>query len=87
MSFKPVIKDITVSDRNEENGLCQFIVTLSNQSKCRLFFGKNPEWKIIGVNRLLNIPCPICRKDYYCNCMSKYANQFEQQVLESNLLQ
>ncbi|MBJ6363201.1 hypothetical protein ACFOQM_18440 [Paenibacillus sp. GCM10012307] len=86
MTFKPVIKEIVASDRNEENGLHQFVVTLTNQAKCRLFFSKNPDWKIIGVNRLLNMPCPICRKDYYCNCMSNYASDFEQQIIEQNPL-
>ena len=86
MSSKLVIKNIEASDSNDENGLHQFVVTLTNQSKCRLFFSKNPDWKIIGVNRLLNIPCPICRKDYYCNCMSNYASDFERQVLENNMI-
>ncbi|RXZ77075.1 hypothetical protein EBB07_32845 [Paenibacillaceae bacterium] len=86
MAFKPVIKQIEASDQNEDTGLHQFIITLSDHSKCRLFFSKNPDWKIIGVNRLLNIPCPICRKDYYCNCMSNYAQEFEQQVLSRNLI-
>lgn len=86
MSTKLVIKDIVPSDRNEETGLYQYIATLSNQAKCRLFFSKNPDWKLIGVNRLLNIPCPICRKDYYCNCMSNHAGELERQALEMNLL-
>ncbi|MBD2846252.1 hypothetical protein IDH44_13685 [Paenibacillus sp. IB182496] len=86
MTFKPVIQEINSSDYNEDSGLYQFVVTLTNQAKCRLFFSKDPEWKITAVNRLLNIPCPVCRKDYYCNCMSKYAAEFEQQMLETNRL-
>ncbi|MFD0716671.1 hypothetical protein [Paenibacillus sp. GCM10027626] len=81
MSFNPKIVDIQPSDTNEKTNLYQYVVTLADQSKYRLFLRKNPEWKLDSANRLLNIPCPMCRKDYYCKCMDKHLEKLESEFL------
>lgn len=86
MRSKIAIRDIAASDKNPKNDLYQFIITLGEGSKARVFFKKSPDWKLIGVNRLLNIPCPLCRKDYYCNCLEKNADEIERQILDGNLI-
>jgi len=83
---KLVVEDVALSDHNEELGLYQFIVTFSDRSKARVFFRKDPDWKLTGVNRLLNVPCTICRKDYYCKCFEKYGPEIESQLLNGNHL-
>jgi hypothetical protein len=82
MAFKPVITNIQPSDVNEKEGMFQYVVTLSDQSKHRLFLTKNPKWKLNNINRLLNIPCPICRKDYYCKCMDRHLAAFEDEFTD-----
>jgi hypothetical protein len=79
MAFYPTIKDLQESDKNPEQNLYQYIATLTDQSKHRLFLKKDEagEWVLMGANRLLNIPCPICRKDYYCKCINDYMPQLE----------
>ena len=86
MTNKLNITDFVVADRNKDNGLYHFIATLSDNVKCRLIMSSKPEWKIIDVNRLLNVPCPVCRKDYYCNCMARYSKEFERELAEKDLL-
>ncbi|PZD94353.1 hypothetical protein DNH61_18265 [Paenibacillus sambharensis] len=82
MAFNPVIFDLQPSDKNEKEGLYQYIATFSDQSKCRLFLTKKPDWKLAHANRLLNIPCPMCRKDYYCKCMEKHLPAIEAEFLQ-----
>jgi hypothetical protein len=85
-SAKLAVKDVAVSDMNEELGLYQFIVTFHDQSKARAFFRKDGDWKLTNVNRLLNVPCPICRKDYYCKCYEKNSAEIERQLVDGDLL-
>ncbi|HUC91215.1 MAG TPA: hypothetical protein VMS09_04195 [Paenibacillus sp.] len=82
MAFNPSIVDIEAFDKNEKTGLYQFVATLPDQSKVRLFMSKNPKWKLEDVNRLLNNPCPICRKDYYCKCMERHMSSLEASAIE-----
>lgn len=77
MSFNPKIVEVLPSDANESANLYQYVVTLQDRSKYRLFLSKQPHWKLESVNRLLNIPCPMCRKDYYCKCMDKHIDKLE----------
>ncbi|SDX78473.1 hypothetical protein [Paenibacillus sp. CF384] len=86
MKFNMKIKDFAAADINVADGLYHFVVTMSDNTQCRLIFTKKPDWKLIGVNRLLTVPCPICRRDYYCNCMSKYQEAFEREVLDKELI-
>lgn len=81
MAFNPKITDMEVSDINEKTKLYQYVVTLHDKSKYRLFLSKNPEWNLQSANRLLNIPCPMCRKDYYCKCMDKHLDKLEAEFL------
>ncbi|MBW7455053.1 hypothetical protein ACFOLF_03665 [Paenibacillus sepulcri] len=86
MALKIHIKNLVVVDSNEAEGLYHFVATLTDNTKCRLIYSKKPDWELIGVNRLLTVPCPICRKDYYCNCMSKHASEFENEIKEKGLI-
>lgn len=86
MSSQFYVTDLQKSDSNLEAGLYQFIVTFADQSKCRAFYSKNPDWKITSVNRLLNTPCPICRKDYYCNCMDRLKLEIDREIHDSGLM-
>ncbi|EFM12713.1 MULTISPECIES: hypothetical protein [Paenibacillus] len=80
MSFNPVIVDIKDSgDYNKKEKIYQLIVTLDDKSITRFFLKKDPEWQLIDVARLLNIPCPVCRKDYYCSCMKRHLPRLEEQ--------
>ncbi|QHT61629.1 hypothetical protein GXP70_17735 [Paenibacillus lycopersici] len=86
MKFNIKFKDFAAADINPAAGLYHFVVTMSDNTQIRLIFTKNPDWKLIGVNRLLTVPCPICRRDYYCNCMTKYTEAFEREVLDNELI-
>ncbi|MFX3635346.1 MAG: hypothetical protein ACE3L7_17780 [Candidatus Pristimantibacillus sp.] len=86
MNSKLQIKSVTLADKDLGSGLFQYIMTLSEGSKARLFYSKNPEWKLTGVTRMLNVPCPLCRKDYYCNCFEKNAAHFEHQLAEQDFI-
>ncbi|WP_309122350.1 hypothetical protein [Paenibacillus sp.] len=86
MRTKLVIDNVALSDHNEELGLYQFIVTFTDRSKARVFMRRDPEWKVSSVNRLLNIPCTICRKDYYCKCFEKHAPDIENQLVEGEYI-
>ncbi|WP_166243913.1 hypothetical protein [Paenibacillus turpanensis] len=80
------VKDVVLSDNNTTDHLYQFIVTFENGSKARAFVVKNPEWKLTGVSRLLQLPCPICMKDYYCKCFEHHSDVIESQLLENGRL-
>lgn len=86
MNSKLQIRGIAASDKNEKTGLYQFIITLGEGAKGRAFFKKDPEWKMTAVTRLLNVPCPICHKDYYCNCLEKNAEMIERQIIDQDLI-
>ncbi|PWV98412.1 hypothetical protein DFQ01_11847 [Paenibacillus cellulosilyticus] len=80
MSFNPVIINIEDSgDYNNKEKIYQLIVTLDDYSRTRFFLKKDPEWQLVDVARLLNIPCPVCRKDYYCSCMKRHLPRLEEQ--------
>ncbi|MFC4775583.1 hypothetical protein ACFO9Q_02145 [Paenibacillus sp. GCM10023252] len=82
MAFSSEIKHIQTSDVNEKSGLYQYVVTTVDQSKYRLFLTKDPDWKLKDVNRLLNFPCPVCRKDYYCKCANKHMPELEAEFIK-----
>jgi len=86
MPFKVKITDLAVSDMNKDLGLYQFIATLTDGSKCRLFYTKNPDFKLSEVNRLQSVPCPVCRKDYYCNCMNRFIADFEREIVDRDMI-
>jgi len=84
---KLLVDTVSLSDHNEELGLYQFIVTFKDRTKARVFMRKDPTWKITAINRLLNIPCTICRKDYYCKCFERHSVDIESQLVEGDRLQ
>ena len=86
MALKIHIKTLKAADKNEKEGLYHFVATLSDNTQCRLIYSRKPDWKLIGVNRLLSVPCPICHKDYYCNCLSKHADELEQEIIDKGLI-
>ncbi|MNG06853.1 hypothetical protein D3C84_901240 [compost metagenome] len=86
MNSKLQIKSVTLADKDLKSGLFQYIMTLADGSKARLFYSNKPEWHLTGVTRLLNVPCPLCMKDYYCGCFEKNAELFDRQVNEQDLI-
>lgn len=87
MKTKLTVDNVTLSDHNEELGLYQFIVTFTDRSKARVFMRKDPDWNFTSVNRLLNIPCTICRKDYYCKCFERHSQDIAHQLIEGGQLE
>lgn len=80
------VTDLQQSDSNEELGQFQFLVTFADKSKCRIFYEKNPDWKIVNITRLLAVPCSICHRDYFCNCMDRFMEIIHQEIQDSGLL-
>ena len=69
MSFNYKFKNFVAADSNPATGLYHFVATFSDQTQVKTDVHEYAEWKLIGTNRLLTVPCPVCRRDYYCNCM------------------
>ncbi|GLX68824.1 hypothetical protein MU1_31690 [Paenibacillus glycanilyticus] len=86
MNSKLQIKSVTLADKDLKSGLFQYIMTLQDGSRARLFYSNKPEWHLTGVTRLLNVPCPLCMKDYYCGCFEKNAELFDRQVNEHDFI-
>ncbi|WP_274651433.1 hypothetical protein [Paenibacillus humicola] len=87
MAQKFNITKLVLADRSKESGLYHFVATMSDNTQCRMIYTRNPDWKLIDVNRLLTVPCPICRKDYYCNCLARHTDELERQVADKQLIQ
>ncbi|GAA0133383.1 hypothetical protein YSY43_02230 [Paenibacillus sp. YSY-4.3] len=80
MSYRPSVQNVTKASSNEKEGLYEFIVTMADGTACRVFFHRNPEWRLTGVSRLQRTPCPVCRKDFICKCMDKFSGEILQQI-------
>lgn len=80
MSYRPSVQNVTKASSNEKEGLYEFIVTMADGSACRVFFHRNPEWRLTNVSRLQRTPCPVCRKDFICKCMDKFSGEIKQQL-------
>ncbi|CAM2981705.1 hypothetical protein PASE110613_10725 [Paenibacillus sediminis] len=80
MSYRPNITNLKLASSNEKDGLYEFIITMADGTECRSVFHRHPKWKMTAISRLLNIPCPVCRKDFICKCMEKYVGDLEQQI-------
>ncbi|WP_409346957.1 hypothetical protein [Paenibacillus sp. MBLB4367] len=80
MIYRPVVKDAQIVKSSKSGDAYEVAVTLQDSAKCKLFVVMvNGEMKPSSINRLQNVPCPICRKDYYCNCMERCMDEvFEQ---------
>lgn len=80
------VTDLQKSDSNEELGQYQFVATFADKTKCRIFYEKNPDWKVTSITRLLAVPCPICRRDYFCNCLDRRTDDIHREIQDSGLL-
>ncbi|WP_106766715.1 hypothetical protein [Paenibacillus faecalis] len=84
MSYRPQISNVIKAGSNEKEGLYEFIISLADGTDCRVFYSRLPEWKMTYVNRLGKTPCPVCRKDFICNCMEKYSIDIDQQMKDGD---
>ncbi|WP_195571494.1 hypothetical protein [Paenibacillus sp. 1001270B_150601_E10] len=80
MSYQPIVKHVDASDDNQSVGLKQLVVTMHDGTQLRLFNNNGKK----TINRLLTIPCPICRKDFYCKCFDRFVDVIDEQVPEEN---
>ncbi|WP_028548246.1 hypothetical protein [Paenibacillus sp. UNC451MF] len=85
MAYQPQVVDAKIVSNNPKNGLFEIVVNLKDRTSCRLIFEKDAvtgEAFATHVNRLLKEPCPICRKDFLCNCMMSYKDTLSAQALQ-----
>ncbi|MEK5058092.1 hypothetical protein PUW24_13975 [Paenibacillus urinalis] len=87
MSYRPQIVDLTTASRNEEAGLYEFTMKLADGTLCRVFYSRDPEWKMTSISRLQKTPCPVCRKDFICKCMEKFAGEIHEQIQDNQLIE
>ncbi|TBL80271.1 hypothetical protein [Paenibacillus thalictri] len=83
MAYQPQVVDARVVSNNPKNGLFEIVVKLKDRTECRLMYDKeaNGGAKVTHINRLYKEPCPICRKDFLCNCMSRFIDDISAQAL------
>lgn len=82
MAYDPQVVDAKIVSENKKNGLYEVVAHLKDRNQCRLIFQKDPETgrgKVTNINRLMKQPCPICRKDYLCNCLDRYMDSIADQ--------
>ncbi|AHD05081.1 hypothetical protein ABNB59_02830 [Paenibacillus larvae] len=83
MAYTPQVEEATLVSENKNNGLFEILVVLKDRTHCRLIFERTPDGAplITHANRLNKAPCPVCRKDFLCNCMERYSTQLAEQAL------
>ncbi|MDO7907288.1 hypothetical protein Q5741_12815 [Paenibacillus sp. JX-17] len=86
-SYKPSIVDLKKAGINEKDGLYEFTMNLADGTACRVFYQRNPEWKLMNVSRLQKTPCPVCRKDYICKCMDQYEGELNRQMQDDQWIE
>lgn len=84
MAYNPQVVDAKIVSHNPKNGLFEVVAELKDRTICRLTFeigseGQPP--RVTHINRMEKEPCPICRKDFLCNCMSKFVVPISDQAL------
>lgn len=82
MSYRPNVENVTKAGSNEKSGLYEFIVKMTDGTQCRVFFHRDPEWRLTDISRLQKRPCPVCRKDFICKCMDKFSGDIARQMEE-----
>jgi hypothetical protein len=84
MAYYPQVVDATIVSDNAKNGLFEIVAVLKDRTKCRIGFERTAsgEEHASHVNRLFTEPCPICRKDFLCNCMSTFLPTIAEQSLQ-----
>ncbi|PZE21794.1 hypothetical protein [Paenibacillus xerothermodurans] len=84
MAYQPQVVDAKLVSNNPKNGLFELVVTLKDRTSCRLIYetdAASGAKNATHINRLQNEPCPICRKDFLCNCMSKFKDEISTQAM------
>jgi hypothetical protein len=84
MAYDPQVVDANLVSDNKKNGLFEVVVILKDRTHCRLTFerdDKSGTSRVTNLNRLLKEPCPICRKDFLCKCLERYAPTVSEQAL------
>jgi hypothetical protein len=84
MAYEPQVVEAKIVSDNPKNGLFEVLAVLKDRTKCRIAFERNAstgEEIASHVNRLFTEPCPICRKDFLCNCMTRYLPSIAEQAL------
>ncbi|MCY9589457.1 hypothetical protein ACFVVQ_00765 [Paenibacillus chitinolyticus] len=85
MAYDPQVVEATKVSDNPKNGLFEVVVVLKDRTHGRIFFERNlesGEIKASRISRLLKEPCPICRKDFLCNCLDRYLDNISGQALQ-----
>jgi hypothetical protein len=84
MAYDPQVIDAKLVSDNKKNGLMEVVAFLKDRNQARLTFQRDPQTgtpKVTDLNRLMNEPCPICRKDYLCNCLERYMDDIAEQSM------
>lgn len=85
MAYQPQVVSAEIVSNNPKNGLFEMVVKLKDRTSCRLTFEKDGESgsaRATTINRLLKEPCPICRKDFECQCMRRFKDPISVQALQ-----
>lgn len=85
MAYTPQVVDAKIVSDNPKNGLFEIVATLKDRTKTRIGFQRDQqsgEEHATHINRLFTEPCPVCRKDFLCNCMSKFMPTIAEQALQ-----
>ncbi|WP_426453955.1 hypothetical protein ACP26L_15995 [Paenibacillus sp. S-38] len=84
MAYNPQVTDAKVVSHNPKNGLFEIVASLKDRTVCRLTYETDEAGgaRATHISRLLQEPCPICRKDFLCNCMDKFKENISAQALE-----
>ncbi|MCZ8521539.1 MULTISPECIES: hypothetical protein [Paenibacillus] len=84
MAYNPQVIDAKIVSHNPKNGLFEVVASLKDRTVCRLTFETDESGtaKATHISRLLQEPCPICRKDFLCNCMDKFIDKISVQALD-----
>jgi hypothetical protein len=84
MAYDPQVVDAKIVSDNKKNGLFEVVAYLKDRNQCRLTYQRDPQTgtnKVTDLSRLMNEPCPICRKDYLCDCLEQYMEGIAEQSL------
>ncbi|GGN99370.1 hypothetical protein [Saccharibacillus kuerlensis] len=86
MAYRPTVVGVDKAGSNEKDGLYEYVLHLEDGTMCRTFYNRFPEgWRMTHVSRLLKTPCPICRKDYICNCFEKFKGELDAQMKDGRV--
>lgn len=84
MAYQPKVVEAEVVSENPKNGLFEIKVVMQDRNHCRLIFERDLTTNKITpthINRLYKEPCAICKKDFLCNCMTRFLDPIAEQAL------